>query len=151
MMYLPSVFGDGFMNDFFDDFDRDFFDDTMPARISGHARHGLMRTDITKKDGNYLMSVELPGYKKSDINLELDSGYLTITAKHEDNKEEKNDKGEVIRSERYSGNMARSFYVGSDITENDISAKFEDGVLKISVPDKEAKTEIPEKKTIAIE
>ncbi|MEE8885910.1 MAG: Hsp20/alpha crystallin family protein [Eubacteriales bacterium] len=151
MLYLPSVFGEEFMNDFFDDFDRDFFDAPATRRHPAHGFNGLMRTDIEKKDGNYLMSVELPGYTKDNINLELENGYLTVSAKQENNKEEKNEKGEVIRSERYSGNMARSFYVGDDITEDDISAKFEDGVLKITVPDKEKQPEVPQKKTIAIE
>ncbi len=150
MLYLPSVFGDGFMNDFFDDLDRDFFDEPMPVRhVNGHS--SLMRTDITKKDGNYELAVELPGYKKDDVSLELENGYLNISAKHNESKEEKNDKGEVIRSERYSGNMARSFYVGDDVKEEDVKAKFEDGILKVTIPDKENAKEIPEKKTIMIE
>jgi len=150
MLYLPSVFGDGFMNDFFDDIDRDFFDEPMPVRhVNGHS--SLMRTDITKKDGNYELAVELPGYKKEDVSLELENGYLNISAKHNENKEEKNDRGEVIRSERYSGNMARSFYVGDDIKEEDVKARFEDGILKVVIPDKENAKEIPEKKTIMIE
>lgn len=150
MLYLPSVFGDGFMNDFFDDLDRDFFDEPMPVRrVNGHS--SLMRTDITKKDGNYELAVELPGYKKDDVSLELENGYLNISAKHNESKEEKNDKGEVIRSERYAGNMARSFYVGDDVKEEDVKAKFEDGILKVTIPDKENVKEIPAKKTIMIE
>lgn len=150
MLYLPSVFGDGFMNDFFDDLDRDFFDEPMPVRrVNGHS--SLMRTDITKKDGNYELAVELPGYKKDDVSLELENGYLNISAKHNESKEEKNDKGEVIRSERYAGNMARSFYVGDDVKEEDVKAKFEDGILKVTIPDKENAKEIPAKKTIMIE
>ena len=150
MMYLPSVFGDGFMNDFFDDLDRDFFDEPMPVRrVNGHS--SLMRTDITKKNGNYELAVELPGYKKDDVSLELENGYLNISAKHNESKEEKNDKGEVIRSERYAGNMARSFYVGDDVKEEDVKAKFEDGILKVTIPDKENAKEIPAKKTIMIE
>ncbi|MDY6287369.1 MAG: Hsp20/alpha crystallin family protein [Lachnospiraceae bacterium] len=150
MLYLPSVFGDGFMNDFFDDLDRDFFDEPMPVRrVNGHS--SLMRTDITKKNGNYELAVELPGYKKDDVSLELENGYLNISAKHNESKEEKNDKGEVIRSERYAGNMARSFYVGDDVKEEDVKAKFEDGILKVTIPDKENAKEIPAKKTIMIE
>lgn len=150
MLYLPSVFGDGFMNDFFDDLDRDFFDEPMPVRrVNGHS--SLMRTDITKKNGNYELAVELPGYKKDDVSLELENGYLNISAKHNESKEEKNDKGEVIRSERYAGNMARSFYVGDDVREEDVKAKFEDGILKVTIPDKENAKEIPAKKTIMIE
>ena len=150
MMYLPSVFGDGFMNDFFDDLDRDFFDEPMPVRrVNGHS--SLMRTDITKKNGNYELAVELPGYKKDDVSLELENGYLNISAKHNESKEEKNDKGAVIRSERYAGNMARSFYVGDDVKEEDVKAKFEDGILKVTIPDKENAKEIPAKKTIMIE
>ena len=150
MLYLPSVFGDGFMNDFFDDLDRDFFDEPMPVRrVNGHS--SLMRTDITKKNGNYELAVELPGYKKDDVSLELENGYLNISAKHNESKEEKNDKGEVIRSERYAGNMARSFYVGNDIGEGDVTARFEDGVLHITIPAKDKAEKIPEHKTISIE
>jgi len=138
------------MNDFFDDLDRDFFDEPMPVRrVNGHS--SLMRTDITKKNGNYELAVELPGYKKDDVSLELENGYLNISAKHNESKEEKNDKGEVIRSERYAGNMARSFYVGDDVKEEDVKAKFEDGILKVTIPDKENAKEIPAKKTIMIE
>ena len=99
--------------------------------------HGLMRTDVVEKDDHYELNVDLPGYKKEDIELSLDQGYLKISAKKDQNTEEKNKEGKVIRRERYSGSMARSFYVGDDITEEDVQAKFENGVLTVSVPKKD--------------
>ena len=149
MMYLPSVFGDNLMDDFFDDFDRSFF---RPARPAVRAeRSNLMRTDIKETETGYELDVELPGYKKEDLNLELNAGYLNISAAKDTTNEEKDTEGRVIRRERYTGSMSRSFYVGDDITEEDIKARFEDGILKLCVPKKEVEEKIPEKKTIAIE
>ena len=149
MMYLPSIFGDNLMDDFFDDFDRSFFRPSRPAvRME---RSNLMKTNIKETEGGYELDVELPGYKKEDLNLELNGGYLNISAAKDNTNEEKDADGRVIRRERYTGSMSRSFYVGDDITEEDIKAKFEDGILKLCVPKKEAEETIPEKKTIAIE
>ena len=123
MMYMPSVFGENLMDDFFDD---DFF--RTPARKSAS---GLMRTDIKKLDGSYELSIELPGVKKENVELSLDNGYLKIQANSTNEKEEKDDDGQWIRRERYSGTCSRAFYVGEDIEQNDIKAKFEDGILKL--------------------
>ena len=109
-----------------------------------------MKTDVRDKDGNYELDIELPGFKKDEISLTLDNGYLVIGAVKETNEEEKDDKGTVLRKERYSGAMQRSFYVGESIDENDVKAKFEDGILSLSFP-KEKEPELPEKKTIMIE
>ena len=147
MMYMPSIFGENLVDDFFDDFDHSFF--TRP--ISGKQASALMRTDIREKDNNYELDVELPGYKKEDIKLELQDGYLNITAEKHTNNEEKDSQGKLIRQERFTGSMQRSFYVGEDITEEDVKAKFQDGVLTLSIPKKDATQQIPEKKTIAIE
>ena len=108
-----------------------------------------MKTDITEKDGKYLLDMELPGCKKEDIHLELNDGYLSVSASRNTNKEEKDDKGNLIRQERYSGSFSRSFYVGENVSEEDIKASYENGELKISFP-KEAE-KLPEKKTIMIE
>ena len=97
------------------------------------------------------MSMELPGYKKEDVKAELKDGYLTITAKHEDNKDEKNEKGNYIRRERFYGQCSRSFYVGEDVTQQEIKAKFENGVLELTIPKKEEKPKVPEKQYIFIE
>ena len=149
MMYLPSIFGDNLMDDFFDDFDRSFFEPARPAIRT--ERTDLMKTDIRETETGYELDVELPGYKKEDLNLELTNGYLTISAAKNTSKEEKDTEGRVIRRERYAGSMKRSFFVGKDITEEDIKSRFEDGILKLGVPKKEVKEQIPEKKTIMIE
>ena len=149
MMYLPSLFGDNLMDDFFDDFDRSFFRTRRPAIRTERA--DLMKTDIRETETGYELDVELPGYRKEDLNLDLTNGYLTISAEKNTENEEKDTDGRVIRRERYMGSMKRSFFVGKDITEEDIKAKFEDGVLKLGVPKKEVEEKIPEKKTIMIE
>ena len=143
MMYMPSVFGENLMDDFFDD---DFF--RTPARKSAS---GLMRTDIKKLDGSYELSIELPGVKKENVELSLDNGYLKIQANSTNEKEEKDDDGQWIRRERYSGTCSRAFYVGEDIEKNEIKAKFEDGILKLSVPKKDAKPKVEENRYITIE
>ena len=111
-----------------------------------------MKTDIKEKDGAFELAVNLPGVKKEDITAELKDGYLTITANHGSNKEEKAEDGRYIRRERYYGSAARSFYVGEDRTREDIKARDEDGVLTVDVPKVEPKKpEEEEKKFIAIE
>ena len=138
------------MDDLFNDFDRSFFHrNARPALRTERAN--LMKTDITETDEGFKLDVELPGYKKEDLTLELNNGYLNISAAKNETSEEKNDEGRVIRRERYTGSMTRCFYVGDDITEEDIKARFEDGILKLFVPKKVVEEQIPEKKTIAIE
>ncbi|MBR4777735.1 MAG: Hsp20/alpha crystallin family protein, partial [Lachnospiraceae bacterium] len=114
-----------------------------------HAAH-VMKTDVKEHDDKYEVAIDLPGFKKDEINLELQNGYLTVAASKGVDKEEKDKKGKLIRQERYSGSMQRSFFVGKNVTEEDIKAKFEDGVLKLDIPKKEA-PKLPEKKTIMIE
>ena len=137
------------MDDFFDDFDKSFFRTARPAVRT--ERTNLMRTDIRESETGYELDIELPGYKKEDLELELNGGYLNITAAKNTANEEKNEEGRVIRRERYTGSMKRSFYVGEELTEEDIKARFEDGILKLSIPKKQPEEKIPEKKTIAIE
>ena len=112
----------------------------------------MQNTSFTEsnKDGNYELDIDLPGFKKDEISLTLDNGYLVVGACKMLNEEEKDDKGKLLRQERYSGAMQRSFYVGEGIDENDVKAKFEDGVLRLTFP-KEKEPELPEKKTIMIE
>ena len=149
MAYLPSIFGDNLMDDFFDDIDRSFFHPYHPTVNT--QRTNLMRTDITETEAGFDLDVELPGYKKEDLSLELNDGYLNISAEKNTTNEEKDTEGRVIRRERFSGSMKRSFFVGKDITEEDIKARFEDGILKLHVPKKVIEEQIPEKKVIAIE
>ena len=146
--YLPTVFGENLF-DVFDDFDRDFF---RGFGRSEHVLYGknarrLMKTDAKETDEGYEVDVDLPGFNKDEIKLELNNGYLTISTEKSLNKE---NKGKMLRQERYVGTMQRSFYVGGSITEEDIKAKYENGVLSLVIPKKEAR-KVPEKKQILIE
>ena len=110
----------------------------------------LMKTDIREHDEGYELDIDLPGFKKDEITIDLDNGYLTISAAKGLDKDEQDKKGKYIRKERYAGAVQRSFYVGDAVTEEDVKAKFEDGILKLSIPKKDAKA-VETKKTIAIE
>lgn len=127
----------------------DMFDDMFTSPFFTNRNDMAMKTDITEKDGNYTLDMELPGCKKEDIHLELNDGYLNVSASHNTSKDEKDDKGNVIRQERYSGTFSRSFYVGENVKEEDIKASYENGELKITFPKEQEK--LPEKKTIMIE
>ena len=146
--FLPAVFGENLM-DVFDDFDRNFFRgwDRPEHVLYGKNATRMMKTDVEETAHGYELDVDLPGFKKEEIKLELQNGYLTISTEKSLEKEQK---GKIIRQERYAGTMQRSFYVGGSITEEDIKAKYENGVLSLLIPKKEAKKE-PEKKTILIE
>ena len=109
-----------------------------------------MKTDVKEKDGNYEVAIDLPGFKKDEITAELKDGYLTISAAKGLDKDEKDKEGKYIRRERYSGQCARTFYVGEAVTQEDIKAKFEDGILKVTIPKVEPK-KVEDKKYIAIE
>ena len=146
MMMMPSIFGEDLFNNNWMDFS---FPDIDKKLYGKHAKN-LMKTDIKEKDGNYEVAIDLPGFKKDEINAQLDNGYLTISAAKGLDKDEKDKKGKYIRKERYAGAMSRSFYVGEGITQEDIKAKYEDGILRLSVPKKEAKA-VENKKYIAIE
>ena len=146
--FLPAVFGENMM-DLFDDFDRDFFRGfNRPERmLYGKNAARMMKTDVKETDEGYELAVDLPGMKKDEIHLDLQNGYLTIsTHKSLEDKEEKH--GRLLRQERYTGTMQRTFYVGDGLTEEDVKAKYEDGVLTVTLPKKEAK--VPEKKQILI-
>jgi HSP20 family molecular chaperone IbpA len=150
-MLYPSIFNKNLFDDFVD-FDFPAFGEfgDVDKKLYGkHAPH-VMKTDVKEHDDKFEVAIDLPGFKKDEIQLELQNGYLSISASKGVDKEEKDKKGKLIRQERYSGAMQRSFYVGKGITEEDIKAKFEDGVLKLDIPKKEA-PKVPEKKTIMIE
>ena len=127
----------------------DMFDDKFTSPFFANRSDMVMKTDITEKDGSYMLDMELPGCKKEDIHLELNDGYLNVSASHNTSKDEKDDKGNVIRQERYSGTFSRSFYVGENVREEDIKASYDNGELKITFP--KAQEKLPEKKTIMIE
>lgn len=147
---LPSIFGEDLFDDFFSDpFGMMNVSEGRSPLYGKHAKN-LMKTDIREKEDGYELAVDLPGFKKDEISIDLSNGYLTIQAAKGLDKDEEDKKGRYIRRERYAGSMSRSFYVGDDVRSEDISAKFEDGILKISVP-KAAQKELPKHTTIAIE
>ena len=152
-MLYPSIFGENLVDSVFDGFDRAFnreFDKLIEHNpLYGKNASRLMSTDVRENDNAFLMAVDLPGMKKEDIKLTLNDGYLTISAGKNTENETKDDNGRLIRKERYVGSMERSFFVGEEVTEDDIKAKFEDGVLNLTIPKKEMKK--VEAKTIAIE
>ena len=177
---LPSIFNDNLFDDFFNfPFYDDKAERRAEKKLYGHHAHNLMKTDIKEKKDGYELEMDLPGFKKDEISAKLDDGYLTISASKGLDKDEKNKEGKYIRKERYAGAMSaakgldqdeqekdtgrylrreryagacqRTFYVGEDVTEEDIKAEFKHGILKLFIPKKEAKPAEPEKKFISIE
>ena len=153
-MLMPSIFGE----DMFDEFMRDFpfFDENAGNKIEKklYGRHAknMMKTDIKELEGGYELEIDLPGFTKDEITAELKDGYLTVSAtKGLDKDEQEKETGKYIRRERYAGACQRSFYVGEDITEQDIKAEFKHGILKLFVPKKEAAPKVENKKYVAIE
>ena len=134
-----------------DPFDAFFNAASAPMQAMQKMSPSLMRTDIKETDAGYELTIDLPGFKKDDVQAELKDGYLTIAAQTQSETEDKDDEGTFVRKERFSGKCSRTFYVGEDIEDDDIKAKFEDGVLKIAVPKKQEQPKLEEKKTIAIE
>ena len=147
-MLVPRIF-----DDFFDswmDFPalRDF--DGMDRKLYGKHAANVMKTDVRDHDDHYEVDIDLPGFKKDEISLELSDGYLVVSAAKDLNRDQTDGAGRIVRQERYAGSMQRSYYVGEQVTEKDVQAKFEDGVLKLSVPKLDA-PKLPEKKVIMIE
>ena len=152
-MMMPSIFGENLFDDwmdfpFNDDFDKYFFGKKNPL-YGKHAKN-MMKTDVKETDSSYEVDIDLPGFKKDEINAKLENGYLTISAAKGLDKDEKDKKGKYIRKERYAGAMSRSFYVGDAVTQEDIKAKYEDGILKLAIPKKDTKA-VENKSYIAIE
>ena len=148
-MMMPSVFGESLFDDLMDfPFEKEFFGRRNP--LYGKHAQNIMKTDIKELDAAYEMDIDLPGFKKEDVSAKLENGYLTISAAKGVDRDEKNDKGGYIRRERYAGQCARTFYVGEDVKQEDIKAKFEDGILKVTIPKVEHKA-VEAKKYIAIE
>ena len=147
---MPSIFGENLFDEFFDD---DF--PMIPMRsirnpLYGKNAKNLMKTDVRETDNTYELDVDLPGFKKDEVQLDLKDGYLTISAAKGLDKGQEDKKGKYIRQERYAGACSRSFFVGEGIEPRDVSAKFEDGILRVSLP-KQVKKELPRNSTIAIE
>ena len=143
-MLMPAVFGENLFDNFFD---RDFFSGRNP--LYGKHEKDIMKTDVRERDGNYEVFVDLPGFKKDEVSLNLENGYLTITAAKGLEKDEQEENSSYVRKERWSGSCSRSFYLGDGVRAEDIKAKMEDGILSLTFP-KESK-QIPQKNTILIE
>ena len=146
---LPSIFGENLLDDWFDfPMEKDFFSGRNPL-YGKHAKN-LMKTDVRETENSYELDIDLPGFKKDEIQASVENGYLTISAAKGLDKDEKDKKGNYIRRERYAGECSRSFYVGDGLTESDIQARYEDGILKLSVPKQVAQPAL-EKKYISIQ
>ena len=148
MMMLPSVFGESLFDDALDfPFDKRFFGSHSP--LYGKHEKNLMKTDVRETESGYEVDIDLPGFKKDEVNVQLEDGYLTVSAAKGLDKDEKK-KGRYIRQERYAGQCSRSFYVGESVQPKDVHAKFEDGILKLSLP-KAEQPKLPDHRTITIE
>ncbi len=152
-MMMPSIFGENLFDDFMDfpfskEFEKNFFGNKNPL-YGKHAKN-MMKTDVRETENGYEVDIDLPGFKKEEITAKLDNGYLTISASKGLDKEKQDKDGHYIRRERYAGSMSRSFYIGEGVTENDVKAKYEDGILRLSIPKKEPK-KVEDKKYISIE
>mgnify|MGYP001772850931 FL=1 len=144
-MLMPSIFGENLFDDWMD-----FSFPDIDKKLYGKHAKNVMKTDIKEKDEGYELVVDLPGFKKDEIEVQLENGYLTISAAKELDKDESDKNGKYLRQERYAGSMSRSFYVGEGITEEDIHGKFENGILKLDIPKEEVR-KVEQKKRIAIE
>ena len=146
---LPSIFGENLFDDFFSDPFGMMVPQGRDPLYGKHAKN-LMKTDVRETEDSYELDVDLPGFKKDEVNVELKNGYLTIQAAKGLDKDETDKKGKYIRQERYAGSCSRSFYVGEDVEPQDVKAKYENGVLKLFVPKAEVK-QVPAQTAIAIE
>ena len=148
-MLRPGIFNDNLFDDFFE---FPFFDDRAERKLYGHNAKNIMKTDIKEHKDGYELEIDLPGFHKDEIQAELKDGYLNISAAKQLNQDEKEkESGKYIRRERCSGSCQRSFYVGDEITQEDIKAEFKHGILKLFVPKKEAKPEVEQRKFVSIE
>ena len=155
-MMVPSIFGENLFDDFFDDFfDWPAYDKQMKdaqKKLYGRRAGNMMKTDVRDHDDHYEIDVDLPGFKKEELSLELTDGYLTIKAAKGLDKDDKEKKtGKYIRRERYMGSMTRSFYVGDTITQEEIKAEYKNGVLKLTVPKPDPNKKVEKANYIAIE
>ena len=148
-MMMPSIFGENLFDDFMNDFAFPAFPDIDKTLYGKHAKN-LMKTDVKDTEAGYEVDIDLPGFKKDEIQMELSDGVLTVSAEKGLDKDEENKEGKYVRRERYAGGMSRSFYVGKHITEEDIHPKYENGILSFVVPKEEQKA-VEQKKHIAIE
>lgn len=147
-MYMPSIFGESLFDDMFP-FDDSFFT-SKKNPLYGKNASRVMKTDIKENEGSYELDIDLPGFKKDEITAELKDGYLTVSAEKGLDEDEEDKKGKYIRKERYAGALSRTFYLGEEIREEEIKAKFENGILSVSIP-KEEEKKVEGPKHISIE
>ena len=145
---LPSIFSENLFDEFFGDSFNHYMKDTQRALYGKHARN-LMKTDVKETDGGYEVDIDLPGFQKDEVHLDLEDGYLTISAAKGLDKDQQDQKGRYIRQERYAGACSRSFYIG-DVKPEDVKAKYEAGVLRLCFP-KQNVQQLPTQRRIAIE
>ena len=148
-MMMPSIFGENLFDDFMNDFSFPTFPNVDKELYGKHAKN-LMKTDVKETENAYEIDIDLPGFKKDEIQIELKDGYLTVSAEKGLDKDEEDKKGKYIRKERYAGALSRTFYLGEEIREEEIKAKFENGILSVSIP-KEEEKKVEGPKHISIE
>ena len=148
-MMMPSIFRENLFDDLMESFAFPSFPDVDRALYGKNAKN-LMKTDVKETEGGYVVDIDLPGFKKEEIQMQLENGYLTVNAAKGLDREEKNEDGRYVRRERYARSMSRSFYVGENVTENDIHPRYENGILTFALP-KEENRAVEQKKYIAIE
>ncbi|MBR4471671.1 MAG: Hsp20/alpha crystallin family protein [Erysipelotrichaceae bacterium] len=149
-MLTPKIFTDNVFDDWFDPFGMMKEMNRVDRKLYGKHTNREMLMDVKDHEDHYEVEIDLPGFRKEDINIELNDGYMTVSASKGLDEDEKDHKGKIVRQERYSGMMSRSFYVGEGITNEEVHAKFENGVLKLDIPKKEYE-KIAHKNTIMIE
>lgn len=147
-MLMSGLFGEDLFDDFWGFPTHELAN--IDKRLYGKNAQHMMATDVKENETDYELEMNLPGFKKDQISVKLEDGYMTISASKDHDQEKKDKQGRIIRQERYAGSMQRSFYVGEGVKTEDVKAKFEDGVLKLSIPKKELKA-LPGNNTIAIE
>ncbi|MDE6914870.1 MAG: Hsp20/alpha crystallin family protein [Lachnospiraceae bacterium] len=146
-MMMPSIFRGNLFDNFMEDF---AFPDIDRALYGNHAKN-MMKTDVKETDAGYEVDIDLPGFRKDEIKMQLNNGYLTISAAKDVNKDEQDEKGNYIRRERYAGSMSRSYYVGAHVTETDVHPRYENGILTFQIPKEEKKVIEDQNHYIAIE
>ena len=152
MAMFPALMNDTMFSDLFDDpFFEGWRNMDRAAACDPNMSAGMMSTDVRETDKGYMVDIDMPGFKKDDISLDLQNGYLTVSAHRNSSHEDKDDNGRWLRRERYAGSCSRSFYVGEDVKDSDIHASYEDGTLCLEMPEPEAQQQVETKHQIAIE
>mgnify|MGYP003609299293 FL=1 len=152
MAMFPALMNDTMFSDLFDDpFFEGWRNMDRAAACDPNMSAGMMSTDVRETDKGYMVDIDMPGFKKDDISLDLQNGYLTVSAHRNSSHEDKDDNGRWLRRERYAGSCSRSFYVGEDVKDSDIHASYKDGTLCLETAKPEAQQQVETKHQIAIE